>query len=366
MASKTIPIVDSHIHLFPADELDNLAWCKPGNPLAKQHSLEEYRAAAHAGAGPDSPPLRGFVFLETDRKNGGDGTDWSGPLMEIDWLRRIAEGRPRPGQGHAAADAALCLGVVPWAPVHLGPARLAEYLAEAERAAGPAAWRLVKGFRYLLQDKPDGSMLRDELIEGLRLLGRKGFVFDLGIDQHRRGRIQLEEAVEMIDRAHEGVLEGEKCVFVLTRPPHTLDHMCKPDVTIINTADPAFIAWRSAVFTLGKCDHVYMKLSGLFCEMSDAMRARPADEIFMAIQPWLAVVLAAFGPHRIMFGSDWPVCTLDMPRGDGDGDGDGAASPWVKWRDVVRRMCDLASLSEEDQAMIWGGTAARAYGLEID
>ena len=43
-----------------------------------------------------------------------------------------------------------------------------------------------------------------------------GFVFDLGIDQHRRGRIQLEEAVDMIDRAHDGVPEDEKVVFILS------------------------------------------------------------------------------------------------------------------------------------------------------
>lgn len=119
------------------------------------------------------------------------------------------------------------------------------------------------------------------------------------------------------------------------------------------TSDPSFIAWRTAMFTLSKCRRVYMKLSGLFSEVSDALKTQSASEVFMAINPWLAVVLAAFGPQRIMFGSDWPVCTI--------GGGDDA---WKKWHAIVALMCDLGSLGEEDQRMIWAGTAAKAYNLE--
>ena len=205
----SIPIIDSHIHLFPGAELDTLAWYAPDGPLSKQHSLEEYAAATGSPAN-----LQGFVFLETDRKN-ADSSDWTHPLQEIAWLRRIATGEPREGEGHAPADAKLCLGIVPWAPVVLGPAKLEEYLRQAETTAGPV-WDKVKGVRYLVQDKPNGTMLKDEFIAGLQLLGRKGLVFDLGVDQHKRGRIQLEEAVEMIDRAHEDVEEDDKVVFILS------------------------------------------------------------------------------------------------------------------------------------------------------
>ncbi|KAH8881574.1 amidohydrolase 2 [Thozetella sp. PMI_491] len=342
MASQTvsIPIIDSHIHLYPASELDTLAWCTPDSPLAKQHSLEEYAAATGSPAN-----LRGFVFLETDRKN-AESSDWTQPLAEIGWLRRIAAGEPRPGEGHGPDDAKLVLGIIPWAPVDLGPAKLQEYLSKAEETAGPV-WGKVKGFRYLLQDKPNGAMLTDEFIEGLKLLGKQGLVFDLGVDQHRRGRIQLEEAVDMIDRAHEDVEEDEKVVFIL-------NHLCKPDLSIINQTDPAFIAWRTAMFTLSKCKKTYMKLSGCFSEMPDSLKKKTAEEVFVDIFPWLAVVLAAFGPNRIMFGSDWPVCTVGVD--------DGA---WEKWRKVVARTCDMASLTVDEQARIWGGTAQEAYSLEL-
>lgn len=57
------PIVDSHVHLFPRSHLPSLAWYSPDGPLASQHSVDQYRAAA----APASSPVRGFIFLETDR-----------------------------------------------------------------------------------------------------------------------------------------------------------------------------------------------------------------------------------------------------------------------------------------------------------
>ncbi|KAH6649813.1 hypothetical protein F5144DRAFT_23242 [Chaetomium tenue] len=338
------PIIDSHIHLYPASEAASLAWLTPTHPLAGQHSVDEFRAAT--GTTTD-PPVAGFVVVEADRRNDA-GRDWTAPLAEVAWMARVATGAGvRAGEGHAAGDdARLCLGLVPWAPLARGPDELGRYLERVEAEAGPEAWARVKGFRYLLQDKENGTALGEGFVEGLRMLGRRGFVFDVGVDQHRRGRVQLEEVVEMIDRAHEGVEEEEKVVFIL-------DHLCKPDLTILNQTDPSFIAWRTAMFTLSKCHKTYMKLSGCFAELPDKLKERSAEDIFAAIIPWLAVVVAAFGPSRIMFGSDWPVCAVGV--------GDDA---WKKWRKVVDMVCDMAGLSEEDQAMLWGGTAKVAYKLE--
>jgi L-rhamnono-1,4-lactonase len=125
-------------------------------------------------------------------------------------------------------------------------------------------------------------------------------------------------------------------------------------MTVINTTtDASFITWRTAMFTLSRCEQTYMKLSGCFSEMSDGLRRRSAEEIFEGIYPWLAVVLAAFGPRRIMFGSDWPVCTVGMD--------DGA---WGKWRKVVERMCDMASLDATEQEWLWSLTAKKVYKIE--
>ncbi|KAL7623274.1 L-rhamnono-gamma-lactonase [Parahypoxylon ruwenzoriense] len=344
MASNT-PIIDAHIHLYPESEIETLAWYKPDSPLAGQHSLEEYKTAAEGST------LKGFIFLETDRKNDleageKDGSGWEYPLIEVSWLKRIITGQPKPGEGHTADDASLCVAYIPWAPLPSGPAAMEKYIDLVKQEAGES-WPKVRGFRYLLQDKPNGTMVKDEFIESLKLLGRKGLVFDLGVDQHNRGRFQLEETVEMIDRAHDGVPEDQKVTFII-------NHMCKPDLSIYNVqTSPSFIAWRTAMFTLSKCNKTYMKLSGGFPEMPDSLKQRSPEDIFDAISPWLSVLLAAFGASRIMFASDWPVCTVGV--------GDGA---WAKWKKIVDRLCWMASFEEEDMRMIWGGTALKAYSIE--
>jgi L-rhamnono-1,4-lactonase len=216
------PIIDSHIHLYPASEVETLAWCKPSNPLHGQHSLEEYTVAT------DSPSsLEGFIFLETDRKHdlesgAEDGSGWELPLMEVDWLKRIALGTPKEGEGHTPEHKKLCLAIVPWAPVPSGAEILERYVDEVKKHAG-GSFAKIRGFRYLVQDKPKGTMLQDRFIEGLKWLGKKGYVFDLGVDQHSGGKWQLEEAVEMIEKAHEGVNEEEKVTFIISECPFCLD-----------------------------------------------------------------------------------------------------------------------------------------------
>jgi L-rhamnono-1,4-lactonase len=209
-----LPIIDSHIHLYPSSEADTLSWCTPDHPLYGQRSIEEYKADTQA------PSLLGFVFVETDRKHdletgAADGSGWEGPLQEIRWLRRIATGNPKDGEGHTADDASLCRAIVPWAPLPSGPAVMEKYLDKAKQEAGDA-WLLVKGFRYLLQDKPHGTMLEQDFIDSLKLLGRRGYVFEVGVDQHRRGRKQLDELIEMVDRAHDGVEEDQKVKFIIS------------------------------------------------------------------------------------------------------------------------------------------------------
>lgn len=85
--------------------------------------------------------------------------------------------------------------------------------------------------------------------------------------------------------------------------------------------------------------------------MSDSLKNQSPEQIFEATLGWLGVVLATFGPSRIMFGSDWPVCTV------------GVEDAWPRWKSVVERMCWMGSLSDEDRAMIFGGTAKKAFGL---
>lgn len=108
-----------------------------------------------------------------------------------------------------------------------------------------------------------------------------------------------------------------------------------------------------------------MKVSGAFSEMSDALRQQPANDIFESIMPWLAVVVAAFGPERLMFGSDWPVSTIGDDGGEGETkEGEEAEEgAWEKWRKVVDRLCFMSSFSDDEKAQVFARTARRAYKL---
>jgi L-rhamnono-1,4-lactonase len=71
-----------------------------------------------------------------------------------------------------------------------------------QRARTDAVWKKVRGVRYLVQDKPPGTMLEQGFVDGLKWLGSKGFAFDLGVDARQGGLWQLREAVEMLGRVY--------------------------------------------------------------------------------------------------------------------------------------------------------------------
>lgn len=336
-----IPIIDSHIHLYPEAEMPTLAWCNPDHPLASEHSVTEYASAAGS-----YKSLKGYILVESDRKQELTEEGWKYPLVEVAWMSRVATGNALEDEDFTPQDAKRCLAIIPWAPVPSGAGALEKYLEKVKEVAGDA-WGKVKGFRYLLQDKPNGVMLTPEFVEGIKYLGKRGFIFEIGVDQHRRGKKQLDELVELISRAHEDVPELEKTTFII-------NHMCKPDLTIYNLADKGYINWRTAIYTLSRCEKTYMQLSGGFPEMTESLRNRTSDEIFEAIHPWFGILLATFGPEKLIFGSDWPVCTVGVEE-----------NAWEKWHAVVARLCYMASLGEEKQKLLYAGTAIEAFNLDV-
>lgn len=142
------------------------------------------------------------------------GEGWKNVLDETAFFTRIATGKPKPGQGHSPSDARLCLGFIPWAPVPSGPAALEKYVSSSRKITGDEAWNKVKGFRYLLQESPQGTGLTQEFIDGLRWLGEHGLVFDLGLDM-QEGMWQLEEAIQMIKRAHADASSHQKVSIIV-------------------------------------------------------------------------------------------------------------------------------------------------------
>ena len=216
-------IVDSHIHLYPGAEVDRLAWCTEDHPLRGQHSVEDYLEATRDLRAASNQKLRGFIFIETDRKSQLE-TDagWDEPLHELEWIKRIADGKPRSGEGHESQHAHLCLGVVLWAPLPSGADAMQRYMNRVEDCAGHML-PLVKGFRYLVQDKPPETMLGVRFIESLRWMGRNGLAFDLGVDTRSGGVWQLKEAVEMIEKAHDGLPSDQRVTIVISKKRSAFD-----------------------------------------------------------------------------------------------------------------------------------------------
>jgi L-fuconolactonase len=177
----------------------------------------------------------------------------------------------------AAASGGLVAGVVGWADLTSSDLddRVAEWL---DRPDGD----LLVGFRHLVQSKPDPDwLMRGEVRRGLGVLARRGLAFDLLVKMP-----QLPAAIEVVRACPE------------TR--FVLDHLAKPP---FRTGD--LREWERLIRQLAAEPNVCAKVSGLVTE------AVPGEWSLASIRPAVDVALECFGVHRLMFGSDWPVCLLE-------------------------------------------------------
>jgi L-fuconolactonase len=183
-----------------------------------------------------------------------------------------------------------------------------------ERPSG--AW--LAGIRSPVQDEPDpGWLTRPAVLAGLREVARRDLVYDLLIRAH-----QLEAALAAVTHVPDG--------------RYVLDHLAKPAI-----ASGGWEPWASGLARLAARGNVSAKLSGLVTEASWSTWST-SD-----LRPYAEHALAAFGPDRLVFGSDWPVCTL--------------AAPYGRVIAATEKLVD--GLSTTEQAAVMGGTAATVYGL---
>jgi L-fuconolactonase len=186
----------------------------------------------------------------------------------------------------------------------------------AELRALPHGAKLV-GLRHLVQDESDPRWLcRADVRAGLRAIGEAGLAFDLLVRPP-----QLDAAVET--------------VRALREQRFVIDHAGKPPV-----GSEGGDQWVKKMRELAALENTAVKLSGLA-----TLGGRPptADEL----RPYADVVLDAFGPARVMFGSDWPVCLQ------------------VASYDDVFSMAHVltANLEPADRDAVFGGSAAAWYRL---
>ena len=128
-----------------------------------------------------------------------------------------------------------------------------------------------------------------------------------------------------------------------------LDHVGKPALRDWDQPDVAR-RWRTQVRALAQLPHVMCKLSGLVTETAWSSAAAVSAKDLAAISQCCDEALEAFGPQRVMFGSDWPVCQL--------------AAPYAQVADAALQWA-ASRLSAAEQEAFWSGNAARAYGLAL-
>lgn len=220
-------------------------------------------------------------------------------LAETEFLLTLSDSAP------------IIRGVVGWVDL------TGDVPAQLARLAHPR----LRGIRPMLQSIDDtGWILRDDVLAGLRAVAAAGLRLDA-----------------LITPRHLSVIDT--LARRLPDLPIIIDHCAKPRFARSDPGD----AWRAGMGALARHPQVSCKLSGLANEYGPGWSAE-------TLQPVFDQVLQAFGPDRLMWGSDWPV--LDL------------AGDYAGWHATAQALA--ARLSEAEREALFSATARRVYGLEIE
>src|SRR5262245_39292902 len=278
--------IDAHQHFWRYDA-DEYGWIDDSMAALRRDFLPAGSGQALAAAGRDA-----WVAVQARQT-----------LEETRWLLALAEANPS------------IAGVVGWVDLQSG--------ADSVRAqiASFASHAKLVGLRHIVQTEPDDRfLLRPRLLEGLAVLPEFGLAFDL-----------------LIYRRHLAV--ATECVVRLPAHRFVLDHLAKP-----NIRDGELDPWERDIRALAAHPNVFAKLSGLVTEAA-WNRWTPAQ-----IRPYLDVAFEAFGPERLMIGSDWPVCLV--------------SGGYARTMSVVFDY--VAARPSREQDAVLGGNAQRFWRLEDD
>ena len=269
------------------------------------HHLWHYSASEYAWIDDSMAALR-RNFLPSDfiaeltnaRIDGAVTVQATQTLEETQWLLELAR------------NCQQIRGVVGWAPIAAANFQdLAQSLS--------AELKLV-GLRHVVQAEPEGFLDGADFNRGIQALSTTRLTYDLLIVHS-----QLDEAIRFVDRH--------------PQQRFILDHIAKPKI-----AAQQLEPWRTSIQELSKRSNVTCKISGLVTEDSWAHWS------IESLRPYLDTVVEAFGVHRLMSGSDWPVCLV--------------ATGYARWWQLLRQF--FANFSEDERAAIFGTTAMRTYELE--
>ena len=283
-------LIDTHVHLLYPEHF-SYAWCAPVPALNRAFRIGDYRAAA--AAGPAGVSVRSAVFMEAD-------VPAAQQEAEAEFFGRMA----REDRGALPLAAVIAAA---WPESEAFSAQLERYVRDSR----------VRGVRRVLHTMPDALVETPRFAANLRRLAAHRLTFDLCLRPHL-----LPEVTALVAKCPE-------TVFVL-------DHCGVPDVAK-QELDP----WRGNLREFAAQPNVACKFSGL------ASVCNPAQPMTPQVRPYFEHCLECFGPGRIMWGSDWPVCNLGFDL--------------AAWLQTTAEL--LGDLSRDEQAAIATGTARRIYRL---
>lgn len=284
---KNPRIVDTHQHLWDLNRF-NLPWVKKESPLARNFVMQDYLAATNG------LNVVKAVYMEVD-------VDPKQQVAEAEYILEICR------QGKAPTVAAVVSG-------RPAATDFRQYL---NRFKGN---RYLKGVRQVLHNEaaPAGLCVSADFQRGLRVMDEMGLSFDLCM-RHA----ELPDAVRVCE--------------ALPNMRFILDHLGNPDVLAKDTAN-----WRRDIVRLARCKNLVCKVSGIVAG------ARPNKWTADDLAPFVNHVLDSFGPDRVMFGGDWPVCTL--------------RATYRQWVEALRSI--VRNRTAEQQRKLFHDNAVAFYGLK--
>ncbi|MCZ4314478.1 amidohydrolase family protein [Comamonadaceae bacterium G21597-S1] len=288
--------IDTHQHFWFYHAPD-FPWIDDSMTVLQRDCMPGHHAAAMQAAGIDA-----VVAVQARTL-----------AAETDFLLQLADRHPE------------VAGVVGWAD--LAAADLDRRL--DTWCAHPA----FKGLRHILQDEPDVPAWVDApgIAHGMRVLQRHQRVYDVLVFDHQIAAV---------------------AGFCARHDAHWLviDHVGKPALRDWDEVDGlAARRWSRDLRAIAALPHVMCKLSGVVTETGRSAHQGLTSKDRQNILACFDEALAAFGPQRLMYGSDWPVCQLVLPYDVVHG----LAHHWATSR-----------LSPQEQDAFWSGNAIRCYGLD--
>lgn len=189
----------------------------------------------------------------------------------------------------------------------------------SERLNHFSNYKIIKGFRHVVQAEADDFMLRNDFRSGIAALKSFNYTYDILIFHH-----QLPAAIDLVN--------------CFPDQPFVIDHIAKPD---IKSGDIA--SWEKNIKEIAKAENVWCKISGMVTE-ADWNLWKPSD-----LKPYLDVVFENFSTDKLMFGSDWPVCNV--------------ASNYAELVQTLESY--MTQLPAQEQNKIWFENAANFYKLDL-